>query len=205
MGIVVEKRRARRQSVRLRSAVEERAVLGVSGGVGGHERALRDHSFTIASQRFEDAMRQSRSVSQAGQLLRHLRVEQDDPAVLDLVVGDCERTVPQGHFKPAHGWIVPDVALHFCLPHSSAPDPGRPDCEGLPVTAASSAASRVSGRTVTDCGLPRALRRTAYATATITFASHQTNAPILTPHIPAMIAAATMALIATHTPQKRSA
>ena len=28
----------------------------MSGGVGGPERALRDHSFPIASQRFEDAM-----------------------------------------------------------------------------------------------------------------------------------------------------
>ena len=54
-------------------------------------------------------------------------------------------------------------------------------------------------------GFPRALRRTAYATAIITFASHEANAPILTPHIPAMIAAATMALIATQTPQRRSA
>ena len=41
--------------------------------------------------------------------------------------------------------------------------------------------------------------------ATITFASHEANAPILTPDIPAMIAAATMALIATQTPQRRSA
>jgi ATP-dependent Lon protease len=32
----------------LRSAVEECAVLEVSGGVGGHERALRDHSFPVA-------------------------------------------------------------------------------------------------------------------------------------------------------------
>src|SRR5262245_500332 len=54
-------------------------------------------------------------------------------------------------------------------------------------------------------GFPRALRRTAFATAIITFASHQANAPILTPHIPAMIAAATMALIETQTPQRRSA
>ena len=54
-------------------------------------------------------------------------------------------------------------------------------------------------------GLPRALRRTAYATAIITFASHQANAPILMPDIPAMIAAPTMALIATQTPQRRSA
>ena len=51
----------------------------------------------------------------------------------------------------------------------------------------------------------RALRRTAYTTAIITFASHEANAPILTPDIPAMIAAATMVLIATQTPQRRSA
>jgi hypothetical protein len=38
-----------------------------------------------------------------------------------------------------------------------------------------------------------------------TFASHEANAPILTPDIPAMIAAATMALTATQTPQRRSA
>ena len=49
------------------------------------------------------------------------------------------------------------------------------------------------------------LRRTAYATAIITFASHEANAPILTPDIPAMIAAATMALSATQTRQRRSA
>ena len=66
--------------VRLQSAIEERAVLGVSGGVGGHERALRDHSFPIESQRFENAMRRPRSVPLAGQLLRHLRVEQGDAA-----------------------------------------------------------------------------------------------------------------------------
>ena len=54
VGIVVQKRCVRRRPVRLRSAVEGCAVLGVSGGVGGHERALRDHSFPIVSQRFED-------------------------------------------------------------------------------------------------------------------------------------------------------
>jgi hypothetical protein len=58
----------------------ERAVLGVSGGVGRHEGALRDHPFSIASQRFENAMRQPRSVPLAGQLLRHLRVEQGEAA-----------------------------------------------------------------------------------------------------------------------------
>jgi hypothetical protein len=42
-----------------RSAVEKCAVLGVSRGVGGHERALRDYSFSVASQRFENPMRQS--------------------------------------------------------------------------------------------------------------------------------------------------
>jgi hypothetical protein len=53
-GIVVKKRCARVHRVRLRSALEERAVLGVSGGVGRHEGTLRDHSFSIASQRFEN-------------------------------------------------------------------------------------------------------------------------------------------------------
>ena len=52
----------RRRPVRRRSAVEECAVLGVPGGVGGHEGALRDYSFLVASQRFENAMRQPRSV-----------------------------------------------------------------------------------------------------------------------------------------------
>src|SRR6516164_4159413 len=36
-------------------------------------------------------------------------------------------------------------------------------------------------------------------------ARHEANAPILTPHIPAMIAAATTMLIATHIIQRRSA
>jgi|SRR6266700_3257767 hypothetical protein len=27
-----------------------------------------------------------------------------------LLVGDCERAVAEGHFKPAHCWIVPDTA-----------------------------------------------------------------------------------------------
>jgi len=36
--------------------------------------------FSIASQRFENAMRQPRSVPLAGQLLRHLRVEQGEAA-----------------------------------------------------------------------------------------------------------------------------
>src|SRR5262245_55545123 len=44
-GIVVQKRCARGRPVRLRSAIEERAVLGVSGGVRRHEEALRDHPF----------------------------------------------------------------------------------------------------------------------------------------------------------------
>ena len=52
-------------SVRLRSAVEECAVLGVSDRVGTHEKALRDHSFLVASQRFENAMRGARSIPQA--------------------------------------------------------------------------------------------------------------------------------------------
>ena len=76
----------------LRSAIEERAVL-VPGGVGRHERAPRDHSFPVASQRFENATRQQRSIPQAGRLLRHLRMEQDNPSVFDLLVGECKRAV----------------------------------------------------------------------------------------------------------------
>jgi hypothetical protein len=56
--------------------------------------------------RFENAMCQPRSLPLAGQLLRHLRVEQGDAAL----VGDCERAVAEWHFKPAHCWIVSDTA-----------------------------------------------------------------------------------------------
>jgi hypothetical protein len=44
------KRCARLCSVHLPSAVEESAVLKMSGGVGEHERALRDRFFPVASQ-----------------------------------------------------------------------------------------------------------------------------------------------------------
>ena len=54
-GIVARKRCARARPVRLRSAIEERAVLGVTGGVGGHEGALRDRPSSVASQRFKNA------------------------------------------------------------------------------------------------------------------------------------------------------
>jgi hypothetical protein len=54
----------------LRSAIEEH-VLSVSGGVGKHKGALRDHRFSTASQRFEKAMRQ-RSLSL---IMRRLGVE----------------------------------------------------------------------------------------------------------------------------------
>ena len=79
-GIAVQKRCARVRPVRLRSAIEELAVLEVSGGVGRHEGALRDHPFSIASQRFENAVCQPRSVPLAGQLLRHLRAKQGEAA-----------------------------------------------------------------------------------------------------------------------------
>lgn len=79
-GIIVQKRCARVRPVRLRSAIEELAVLEVSGGVGRHEGALRDHPFSIASQRFENAVCQPRSVPLAGQLLRHLRAKQGEAA-----------------------------------------------------------------------------------------------------------------------------
>jgi hypothetical protein len=77
-------------------AIEERTALWVSGGAGRPGGALRDHSCPVASQRFENAMRQPRSVSQAGQLLWNLRTEQNDVAVFDLVVRDGERTAAQG-------------------------------------------------------------------------------------------------------------
>ncbi|MGY2909109.1 hypothetical protein ACVWVY_008130 [Bradyrhizobium sp. URHC0002] len=48
-GIVVQKRCARLRPVRLQLAIEERAVLEVSSGVGRHEGALRDQPFSIAS------------------------------------------------------------------------------------------------------------------------------------------------------------
>jgi hypothetical protein len=51
------------RTVGLRSAIEGRAVLG-PGGVGRLEAAFA--VTIVASQRFEDAMRQSRSVPQAG-------------------------------------------------------------------------------------------------------------------------------------------
>ena len=69
----------------------------------------------------------------------------------------------------------------------------------------SKSAVRLGGPSVFDQPSRSAPYRTAYATAIITFANHEANAPILTPVIPAMIAAATMALIATQTPQRRSA
>jgi hypothetical protein len=43
-------------------------------------------------------------------------VEQDDATVFDLGVGDCERAVAEGHFKPAHCRTVPDVAFHLPPP-----------------------------------------------------------------------------------------
>jgi hypothetical protein len=82
----------------------------VLGRVGRHEGALRDHSFLVTSQRFEHAMREPRSVSQAGQLLRHLRMEQDDPSIFDLVVRDCERAVPRGISNQLMERIVLDAA-----------------------------------------------------------------------------------------------
>ena len=54
-------------------------------------------------------------------------------------------------------------------------------------------------------GFPYVMRKMAYAAATTAVASHEANAPILKPHIPVMIAAATMVLIATQTPHTRSA
>jgi hypothetical protein len=92
----------------------------VSGRVGRHERPLRDQAFPVASQGFENAMRQPRSIPQAGRLLRHLRMEQDNPSVFDLLVGDCERAVAEGHFRPAHGRIVPGCRFP---PSASLPHP----------------------------------------------------------------------------------
>jgi hypothetical protein len=61
--------------------------------------------------------RRPRSIRQAGRLMLHFRMEQDNPSVFDLyLVGDSERTVAEGHFKPAHGRIVPAYAFHP-LPH----------------------------------------------------------------------------------------
>jgi len=61
----------------LRSGIEERAVFGMPGGVARHKGTLRDHSFPVASQRFENAMRQSRSVSQAQRFhsVKHVAVD----------------------------------------------------------------------------------------------------------------------------------
>ena len=78
-------------------------------------------------------------------------MEQDNPSVFDLLVGDRDRAVAEGHFKPAHGRSRMSLST-FCLPPSFAPKPSRPVCDSLPATAATSRASRVSGRTATDCG-----------------------------------------------------
>lgn len=102
-------------------SIEERAVLEVSGGVGRHEGALRDHPFSIASQRFENAMCQPRSVPWPDSSC----VASVWSRTRRLLVADCERAVAEGHFKPVHCRIVQD-------------------------TAAASGASRVSGRTATD-------------------------------------------------------
>lgn len=113
------------------SAIEGGAVLGVSGGVGRHEGALRDHAFPIAPRCLGSAMRQSRSVAKTRQLLRHFRMEQHDAAVLDLVGRDRERIAAEGHFKPAHGHVVPDVAFRPRLLRSEADKVSRPECGGL--------------------------------------------------------------------------
>jgi hypothetical protein len=123
-----------------------------SGGVGRHERALHDHSFPVASQRFENAMRQPRSIPQPGRLLQHLRMEQDNPSVFDFVAGDCERAVAEGHSNRLMAGLSRMSLSTFCLPRSSADKVSRPVSDGLPATAAASGASRVSGRTATDCG-----------------------------------------------------
>jgi hypothetical protein len=84
-----------------------RAVLEVSSGVGRQEGALRDHPFFPSRRNASKTPCASRDpVPLAGQLLRHLRVEQ----ARRLLVGNCERAVAGWYFKPAHCWIVPDTA-----------------------------------------------------------------------------------------------
>jgi len=122
VSLVVQKRCARVRPVRLRSAIEGRAVLGVSGGAGRHEGAFRDHPFfhRVATLRKRHAPAAIRWPDGSWGTSVWSRARR-------LLVGDCEHAVAEGHFKPAHCWIVPD-------------------------TAAASGASRVSGRTATDCG-----------------------------------------------------
>ena len=79
----------RGRPVRPRSAVEECAVIGVPGGVGGYE----------------------------GALLWHLRVQQDDATVFDLLIGDCERAVGEGIPNRLVAGLSQMSLSTFCLPH----------------------------------------------------------------------------------------
>jgi hypothetical protein len=99
--VSLSKSAVRVRTVGLRSAIEGRAVLGPSG-VGRLEGALRDHHFPIASQRFENAMRQPRSVPRPD---RSCCASVWSKATR-LLVGDYEPAVAEGHFKPAHCWII---------------------------------------------------------------------------------------------------
>jgi len=114
--------------VGLRSAIEGRASLGPGGEDLNGYFAIT----IIASQRFEDAIRLSRSVP--GQTtFAAPACGAGRPSVFDLEVRDCERTVANGHFKPAHGrirTIVDTLAVQNTLPVLS-PLNAEFHCEGL--------------------------------------------------------------------------
>ena len=110
--------RAQRAGVpSLRSAIEERAVFGMPGGVARHKGALRDHSFPVASQRFENAMRQSRSVSQAQRFHSVKHVAVDHWTGIPAYASDERRLAIPGNVRV---WLAPGHTDMRGLPGSRA-------------------------------------------------------------------------------------
>jgi len=89
--------------------------------------------FPSRRKRFENAMRQPRSIPKAG-LLRHLHMEQDQSVRLrPFGRRPARRAVAEGHSGSWTDWSGCRFPT-FCLPRSSADKVSRPVCDSLPAT-----------------------------------------------------------------------
>src|SRR4029079_5527336 len=83
----------------LLSVIHDIVIFGVLDLEPRHERAYRNGFSASLPEELKDPSGQLRSDPLTGKFRRHLRVNQDEPTVLDPVVGRSEQAVAQRHLE----------------------------------------------------------------------------------------------------------
>ena len=117
-GGITESTRSQGDALPLRelpSAVEHFGIFTVAAGEPCHERTFGGHATAVGADLLEHTFGKLRAAPLSREFLLHLGVEEDDPAILDPIVGNSYGAADR-KLEPFRSRIINDACIPVVLP-----------------------------------------------------------------------------------------